>query len=549
MNTIKLITIFIISFLLQILVYSQVHQDWVALYNGTGNGSDQANDVAVDNSGNVYVTGQSIGAYVYYDIVTIKYNSSGVQQWVARLNGSGNTVDEGKAITVDSSGNVYVTGFISTAYGTYYEDMITIKYNSAGVQQWAKVYISPENGGDEGVDIKLDDASNVYALGVIYEDMHTNLVMIKYSSSGNQLWAMRYEVAVAITPRDLVLDISGNIYIAGSVMNPYDDFFVLKYNNSGAYQWIQIYDHNGQNDGAESIDVDNAGNVFVTGVGSATSDNVDIVTLKYNSSGVLQWNKSYDGTAHNLDEARSVAVDNAGNCIVTGASEATGTGTDMITIKYNTLGSQLWVQRYNRSSDFDDYGYSIATGAFNNIYVTGYSRNIFNQSDIVTVKYNPAGEEQWVKIYNGTSDSSDLARKVVTKGLGDVYVIGYSKNAGSLTDFTTIKYSQPIGIEPISNEVPNNFSLSQNYPNPFNPTTNIIFSIPQSVILSGAKNLLIELKIYDVLGKEIATLVNENLKAGTYKVDWNASNYPSGVYFYKLIADNFIDTKKMILVK
>ncbi len=112
----------------------------------------------------------------------------------------------------------------------------------------------------------------------------------------------------------------------------------------------------------------------------------------------------------------------------------------------------------------------------------------------------------------------------------------------------------PIGIKPISSEVPEKFSLYQNYPNPFNPSTKIKFDIPPV----GQRHAFdVRLTIYDALGREISTLVNEELKPGTYEVSWEGSNYPSGVYFYKLIAGDpsassgqgFTETKKMILLK
>ncbi len=103
----------------------------------------------------------------------------------------------------------------------------------------------------------------------------------------------------------------------------------------------------------------------------------------------------------------------------------------------------------------------------------------------------------------------------------------------------------PVGIEKISNHIPDSYKLHQNYPNPFNPSTRIKFSIPPS---KGARGMT-QLIIYDILGREIATLVNEQLQPGTYEVEWDGSNYPSGVYFYKLITDDFINTKKMVLIK
>jgi len=105
------------------------------------------------------------------------------------------------------------------------------------------------------------------------------------------------------------------------------------------------------------------------------------------------------------------------------------------------------------------------------------------------------------------------------------------------TCYTTI----PLGINNTNTEVPTSYNLEQNYPNPFNPMTNIKFQMPNSGF--------VQLKIFNLLGQEVATLVNEKLQPGTYKVDWDATNYPSGVYYYKLIAGDYAETKKMVLIK
>ncbi len=99
----------------------------------------------------------------------------------------------------------------------------------------------------------------------------------------------------------------------------------------------------------------------------------------------------------------------------------------------------------------------------------------------------------------------------------------------------------PIGIEPISTEIPQKYELLQNYPNPFNPMTKLKFQMPKSGFT--------KLAIYDVTGKEISILVNKNLKPGIYEIDWNAENIPSGVYFYSLISNEFTQTKKMVVLK
>jgi len=102
-------------------------------------------------------------------------------------------------------------------------------------------------------------------------------------------------------------------------------------------------------------------------------------------------------------------------------------------------------------------------------------------------------------------------------------------------------YSEAIGIQKISTEIPSSFSLSQNYPNPFNPITKIRFDLP--------KNVNVKLTIYDMLGREVETIVNEQLNAGSYEVNWEGTKYTSGVYYYRLNAGEFVETKKMILVK
>lgn len=104
-----------------------------------------------------------------------------------------------------------------------------------------------------------------------------------------------------------------------------------------------------------------------------------------------------------------------------------------------------------------------------------------------------------------------------------------------------INVKSSIGITPISSNVPSNYNLSQNYPNPFNPVTKINFEIP--------KQGFVTLRIFDLLGREVKTLVNETATAGSYSVDFNATEFSSGVYFYKLTVNDFVDTKRMTLIK
>lgn len=119
-----------------------------------------------------------------------------------------------------------------------------------------------------------------------------------------------------------------------------------------------------------------------------------------------------------------------------------------------------------------------------------------------------------------------------------LYLVGCYVNGLFLGDTTLF-----VGVNQISTEIPENFSLSQNYPNPFNPVTKIKFAI------SGSSVAQTFLSVYDILGREITVLVNQKLQPGSFEVDFDGSNLPSGVYYYKLESGTFIETKKMVLIK
>jgi hypothetical protein len=288
--------------------------------------------------------------------------------------------------------------------------------------------------------------------------------------------------------------------------------------------------------------VDGSGNVYVTGQSSVGGAGSDYATIKYNSAGDSVWVKRYNGPGNSSDIARSIDVDGSGNVYVTGQSIGSGTSYDYATIKYNSSGVQQWVQRYNGPvNNSEDEAYSIAVDGSGNVYVTGGSTGNVSSWDYAVIRYNTSGVQQWVQRYNGPGNSSDIALSIAVDTSGHVYVTGYSAGNGTGDDYATIKYSQVIGIQQISSEIPNGFNLSQNYPNPFNPATKIRFALPNS---SFAK-----IVIYDALGREAETLVNELLNAGTYEAYWSTDKFSSGVYYYKLSAGDYSETRKMVLVK
>ena len=526
---------------------SQFSQEWLVRENGTGNSADYANSITVDASGNVYVTGSMIGSGgTSNDFATIKYNNAGVQQWKSLYNGPASSIDKGIIVKVDVSGNVYVTGSSSGTNGSNI-DYATVKYNSSGVQQWAMRYDGPGSSSDEPTSMAIDELGNVYITGFSTGSGTGNdYATIKYNSAGIEQWAVRYNGPGNGIDKaySIGLDGSGNVYITGESAGSGtgSDFTTIKYNSGGVQQWAERYTVPGSlTDRALSLAVDNSGNVFVTGTTTLSGTNSDAVTIKYNTLGVQQWLVSYNSPANNQDAGHFIKLDALGNVFVAGTSVLAGTNRDYLTIKYNSTGVEQWTARYDGPGSALEQPYGMAVDALGNVYVTGYSAESGVNFDYATVKYNSSGTQQWADRYNGPANGSDAAYSIAVDGLSNVYVTGGSTGSGSNNDYATIKYSQPIGISPISGEMPTAFSLSQNYPNPFNPATNIEFAVPKSTF--------VKLVVFDVSGRELETLVSQNMTAGIYKAEWDASKYSSGIYFYRLEAEGFLKTSKMMLLK
>jgi hypothetical protein len=449
--------IFLISFFIffsTLPTFAQVDTAWVRTYNGPGNSGDFGYAMAVDGAGNVYVTGGSAGGGTTLDYATIKYYPNGDTAWVRRYNGPGNNIDHALSMTIDDSGNVYVTGE-SRGSGTDF-DYATIKYYPNGDTVWVRRYNGPGNLGDGASTIAVDESGYVYVTGYSYGNGSADYATIKYYPNGDTAWIRRYNGPGNGTDggESIAVDDSGNVYVTGvsRVAETSYDNTTIKYYPNGDTAWIRRCQGPKKSLDVPTIVLDGSGNAYVTGTSYDSTASEDYVTIKYYPSGDTAWVRRYNGPADSSDHARAIAIDDCGNIYVAGWSMDSATVDDYATIKYDKNGNELWVRNYNGPSNYSDYALAIAVDGSGNVYVTGSSYGSGTYSDYTTIRYYPNGDTAWVIRYNGFGNDDDYARAVAVDDLGNVYVTGLSYSSGTSFDYATIKYYQ-------DNDPPDSFSL------------------------------------------------------------------------------------------
>jgi hypothetical protein len=359
---------------------------------------DEGYAIASDPYGNLYVTGISWHSGTEYDFATMKYNAAGMMQWVARYNGPANNDDWAYDVAVDCSGNVYVTG-VSKGAQTGFASYATIKYDNAGLEQWVATYAGPL-GFSSPSSLAVDPQGNVYVTGRSNSwssekgGSQSDLATIKYNPSGVELWVARY-VGPGHQSGDakaVAVDSSGNVYVVGYTTGSgtSTDYTTIKYNAFGEEQWVARYNGPGnERDLARTLAVDFSGNVYVGG--QSTGDGgYDYAVVKYDASGAEQWVARYDGPGNGPDVLEALAVDDSGNSYATG--EAGGLdGFDICaTIKYSSSGVEQWVSLHSGPKNTHARGWGIVLDRSGHAYVMGTSN-----SGYTTIAYDVSGSEQW----------------------------------------------------------------------------------------------------------------------------------------------------------
>ncbi len=428
-------------------------------------GHDEAHGVAVDNFGNVYTTGNSeltwgspVNVFTgTVDTFVTKHNSKGVLQWNTFL-GSAYSSDFGAGVAVDDSGNVYVTGTSGRTWGspinafTSHNDGYVAKLSNNGVLQW-NTFIGGY-GTDEGTSIEIDSYNNVYITGKSDSNWgspvnaHTggsygDAYVVKLNSNGALQWNT-FMGAPQTTPgstsadtaTDITIDDSGNVYVTGdseltwgSPINAHAggscDAFVAKLNSNGILQWNTFMGASSDaghayDDNAFSIAIDNSGNIYIVGHSyetwgspiNAHSEHMDAFLVKLNNSGARKWN-TFIG-AQWIDTGKGLSVDGFGNIFIVGSSSYSWgspinahdlSDPNYFVAKFNTKGILKW-NTFMGSSIFYDSRSGIVLDNSNNLYVFGNSNNAWGTpvnahtggSDPFIVKFDNNGSMTWIPL-------------------------------------------------------------------------------------------------------------------------------------------------------
>lgn len=339
----------------------------------------QRNMTVTDANLNVYVAGATLNANGNYDLLLTKYDDKGDEQWTKQVDGNGHGDDFATAVFIDGSSNVYVTGSEYES-STNKNDIIILKYNSSGTLQWDAYYNGSSSDNDAGGDITVDGSGNVYLTGATYDNSNEyDFITLKYNSSGTQQWAGQWDNAGMNDAAVKITISSGKVYVAGGTQVGMIkwEYAIVEYDGTSGTQ-VTYNITGGTNsigmDKVTDINKDAAGNIYVTGGVVNTSVGYDCSTVKLDDDLNIIWKVTFNGNDDLDDVANSIDIDSQGNVYICGYTTTSGLQKDYVVIKYDASGNEQWVQIYDRTGH-DDEATALALKSDNEIIVTGMSSN------------------------------------------------------------------------------------------------------------------------------------------------------------------------------
>lgn len=415
---------------------------WMNTYDHPAAANDEAAQITLDSSANSYVAGGS-----GEEMVLVKYDTAGSLLWTSTYDSAGYlpTVWD---MTIDAEGNNYLAVSMTGTSGNI--DWLVLKYNNSGNLLWQSWYGSPSSSSADRIhSVELDKDGNVYAAG---DSSSADLLLIKYDNAGNQLWKKRYNYEFEHDGMtDIKIDTAGNAYVSGDGTDnsgSATEGLLIKYNSQGVQQWVRVIDYD-QWDHASQIFIDNDQNVYVSidSYDGGVEDFTFASLYKFSPSNTALWEKhieTYAGSYLYLAETVDLGIDSADNVYwnVFFSPDDLSISDVNVTYKYSSAGSLLWSRTYTSALNvfFDNQEMIVAKDG--SAYLTGSNFTSFLNS------YSDSSRIETVKL---DADGKPVWIRLFNNPLGDiphalavdenenVFVTGYTKTLSG-NQFITIKY-------------------------------------------------------------------------------------------------------------
>jgi len=323
------------------------------------------------------------------------------------------------ALVYDTDDNLYVTGwgYNTSVYRSVYQG-VTVKFNTSATVDWQTSLSASSSDAPYMYSINLDSSNNVYVAGTFtrnYQDSTKSPTyqIAKYNTNGALQWQRNlgygFTSFVPNFGQGLVVEKStGNFYVTGdivigSVGSQTTQMSLIKYNSSGIIQWARQIGRSGTNEHSEAVSLDSTGNVYIAGSTTYSGQNAASI-VKYNSSGLLQWQTCLSGTTNsNANEFSSITIDSSDNIFVCGRTTTISNLTVGMIAKYNSSGTLIWQRKISNPSICLLYG--ISTDNEGDVYAVGITSS-FNG---FVVKYSTSGDLQWQRKVSGVHSTLGYA--------------------------------------------------------------------------------------------------------------------------------------------
>jgi hypothetical protein len=519
--------------------------NWEKKYESRGDNSNNSHAMIIDNQGNSFVAGYGVQYQQDRNYLLKKINPFGQTLWTNTLSGTSTSgsVDEAMSIGMDALGFIYTCGFVKNS-GTSY-DIKLVKYSSLGDTIWTRSYdYASVNASDKSYSLTIDPSGFIYLTGKSDSDPSTasneDVITQKWDLNGNLIWTTRYNGQTNSNDvAKICASSASGVYVAGRTFNGVDfDGLLIKYNPSGVQQWVKIIAGTG-NDEINTLNLDQNGNIIVSGIAQSIGADTNLITLKYDANGNQLWNQVFDGASHGTDIGKYVVTDQSGNVFVCGNTDSDASSTtlnnDILLLKYDVSGNLIWQQTYSATPNSDDLVEELRLNAANEIMIVGESDSLSSNGsnyDFITLSYNSLGVLTKSFRYEGIALSKDIPSTMFVNN-AEIFVSGGSINQNQQRELLTIKYS----TDPNAGLNENAANMLKLYPNPAEGIVNI-----------ELENLSIPDKFEMSFSNMNGQLFDVNYLTTHESIFVDVSNLPNNVYILTISFDSQIVKEKVIIL-